>query len=182
MITPSIVYPSTVLCLSSSLINMDNRCNKFLPSFSLFNREFSPGNWLINTFLDHFSLNPWIHNIKNHLCKLDDITIQASSDPSSYVVISDTSIKNHIATSFSHIHSFDRPIIKTCHHAINISTTEAELFAMRCSINQVVGISHIQVHHCHNRFNICCQENFWVIIASIPDPLSHYLLWTQRFF
>ena len=30
-----------------------------------------------------------------------------------------------------------------CHHAVNISTTKAELFAMRCDINQAVGIPHI---------------------------------------
>ena len=31
-----------------------------------------------------------------------------------------------------------------CHHAINISTTEAELFAMKCGINQAVGIPYIK--------------------------------------
>ena len=31
-----------------------------------------------------------------------------------------------------------------CHHAINISTTEAELFAMKCDINQAVGIPYIK--------------------------------------
>jgi len=30
-----------------------------------------------------------------------------------------------------------------CHHVVNISTTEAELFAMKCGINQAIGIPHI---------------------------------------
>jgi len=136
-----------ISCLSSPLINMDNRCNEFLLSFFPFNREFSPGNRLIDTFPDRFSLNPQTYNVKNHLCKLDDITIQASSDPSSCVIISDTSIKNYIVISFSHIHLFNRPIIKMCHYAANISTTEIELFTMKYSINQAIGISHIK---CYN--------------------------------
>ena len=47
-----------VLCLSNLLIDMDNRCNKFLPSFSLFNKEFSPGNHLCDIFSNQFSFNP----------------------------------------------------------------------------------------------------------------------------
>ena len=53
----------------------------------------------------------------------------------SSVVISDTSIKNYVATSISHIHLHDKPIIKMIHQAVNIITTEAKLFAIRCNIN-----------------------------------------------
>jgi len=127
--------PKQIFCLSSLLIDINNRCNKFLPLFSPFNREFSLGNQLINTFPDHFSFNFQTHNVKNYLHKLEDITVQASSD---------ASIKNHVATLFSHIHSFNRPIIKMCYHAVNVSTTEAKLFAMRCSINQAADIPHIK--------------------------------------
>ena len=38
------------LCLSSPLIDIDNKKNKFLSSFDLFNQEFSPGNHLIDSF------------------------------------------------------------------------------------------------------------------------------------
>ena len=43
----------------------------------------------------------------------------------------------------SHIHSHNNLIIKTIHCAINITTTEAKFFKIRCSINQAIGISNI---------------------------------------
>jgi len=53
--------------------------------------------------------------------------------------VSNASIKNHITTSISHIHSYNKPIIKTIHRAINITTTEAKLFTICCGINQAVA-------------------------------------------
>ena len=38
--------------------------------------------------------------------------------------------------SISHIHIFNNPIIKTDHHAVHVTSTEAELFAIRYGINQ----------------------------------------------
>ena len=123
---------------------MDNRCNKFLPFFALLDKEFSPGNCLCDNFPDYFSFYPWLHNVNDQLCKLNNITIQASLDSSAYIVISDASIKNQVATLVSHVYSFDRPIVKTFHQAVNISTTETELFTIRCGINQTIGIPHIK--------------------------------------
>jgi len=34
----------------------------------------------------------------------------------------------------------NRPVTKIVHHAVNITTTEAELFAIRCGINQAISI------------------------------------------
>jgi len=133
-----------VLCLRSPLIDIDNRCNKFLPFFALLDKEFSPGNCLCDNFPDYFSFYPWLHNVNDQLCKLNNITIQASLDSSAYIVISDASIKNQVATLVSHVYSFDRPIVKTFHQAVNISTTETELFTIRCGINQTIGIPHIK--------------------------------------
>ena len=65
--------------------------------------------------------------------------LRALSNPTSTIVVSDASIKNHIATSISHIHSFNKPVIKTIHRAINVTTTKAKLFAIQCSINQAVA-------------------------------------------
>jgi len=59
------------------------------------------------------------------------------------MVVSDVSIKNQVATSIMYIHSFNQPILKTLHHVVNVSNTEAELFAIRCSINQAVQIDDI---------------------------------------
>ena len=47
-----------------------------------------------------------------------------------------------------HIHSANHPLIKTVHHATFITSTEAELFAIRCGINQACikeGVSKIIV-------------------------------------
>jgi len=130
------------LCLKSPLINVDNKYNKFFPSFSFFNEEFKPGNHLINVFSDCFSFHPCSSNNKNYIGKLDDITLRASSNPSSTIIVSDTSIMNYIATLISHFHSFNKPIIKTIHRAINITTTEAKLFAIWYGINQAVTSSN----------------------------------------
>ena len=130
------------LCLKSPLINVDNKHNKFFPSFSFFNEEFKPGNHLINVFSDCFSFHPCSSNDKNYIGKLDDITLSASSNPSSTIIVSDTSIMNYIATLISHFHSFNKPIIKTIHRAINITTTEAKLFAIWYGINQAVTSSN----------------------------------------
>ena len=59
------------------------------------------------------------------------------------IVIFDTSIKNYVATLILHIHSHYKPVIKIIHWIVNITTIEAELFAIWYGINQVVGISNI---------------------------------------
>jgi len=99
--------------------------------FSLFfNKELRPGNHLVNLFSDHFSFHSCSFNIKKHIENLDDIAFRVSSNPSPTIVVSDTSIKNHIATLIFHIHFFNKPVIKTIHRVVNITTTKAELFAI----------------------------------------------------
>jgi len=51
------------------------------------------------------------------------------------VVVLDISIKNQVATLIVHIHMHNNSIIKTIHYVINITSTEAELFAIRYDIN-----------------------------------------------
>ena len=123
---------------------MDNSCNKLFPSFSVFNdKEFSPESHLIDSFSDQFSFHPHSLNIKKHIKNLDNIVFRASSNPSFSIVIFDASIKNYVAMSILYIHSYNRPVIKTIYKAVNITTTEAELFAIWCGINQAVGITNI---------------------------------------
>jgi len=102
----------------------------FLLHFLFFNEEFKPGNYLIDLFSDHFSFHSCSPNVKKHIEKLNDKAFRASSNLSSTIVISDASIKNHIAILISHIYSFNKPVIKTIHRVVNITTTEAELFAI----------------------------------------------------
>jgi len=74
---------------------------------------------------------------------LDTITIEAFNDLYSSIIIANISIWNNVAISISHIHSHNSPVIKTIYQAINITSTEAKLFVIRCGINQAVGIPNI---------------------------------------
>jgi len=122
---------------------MNNKYNKFSPLFYFFNEEFKPGNHFIDLFSNYFSFHSYSPNVKKHIEKLDDKAFRALSNPSSIIVISDTGIKNYIAISISHIHSFNKPVIKTIHRAVNVTTTKAELFAIQCGINQAIDIANI---------------------------------------
>ena len=53
------------------------------------------------------------------------------------------SIKNDIATLISHIHICDQPLVKTVHHVAFVTSTEAELFAIRYGINQACNKENI---------------------------------------
>ena len=68
--------------------------------------------------------------------------LRASSNSTSTIVVFNTSIKNHIATSVSHIHFFNKSVIKTIYRAINVIITKDELFTIQCSINQAVASSN----------------------------------------
>jgi len=59
------------------------------------------------------------------------------------IVVTDASIKKDIATSISHIHIRDHPLTKTVHHAVYITSTKVELFAIRYGINQACGKNNI---------------------------------------
>ena len=59
------------------------------------------------------------------------------------LIITDASVKSNIATSIAYIHIHNKPIIKTLHYAINVMSTEAELFAIRYSVNQATHLNDI---------------------------------------
>jgi len=124
------LIPKQRLCLNSPLIDIGNSHNELLPSFSFFDEEFNLGNQLIDSFPDRFSFHPCSSNIKNHIRNLNDITFRALFNLFFPIIISDASIKNHVATSILHIHLHDKSVIKTIHQVVNITTIEAKLFAM----------------------------------------------------
>jgi len=131
--------PRQYVIIKSPIVDMDNEFNKIVLFFSLFNYEFSPGNKLIDVFSNQFSFylvnKKSNNNVKSYLTKLNNLILQVLSNSQSVIVVTDTSIKNQVATSISHIHSHDRLIIKILHHAVNVMTTEAKLFAIRYDIN-----------------------------------------------
>ena len=74
--------------------------------------------------------------------------IESSNFSSTTIVVTDTSIKNDITISISHMYIYNNPITKIVHHVVYVTSTEAELFTIRCGINQASnhnGISKIIV-------------------------------------
>jgi len=55
----------------------------------------------------------------------------------------DTSVKNNVATSIAYIHVHNKLITKTLHHALNVTSIEAKLFAIRSGINQATNLNDI---------------------------------------
>jgi len=110
------------------------------PSFLPLNPEFSPGSHIINIFFDQFSFNLVNKKEKEkdkiRTQELDDMVLCNSSSPHTAFVITDASIKKDIATSISHIHTGNCLLAKTVHHALFVTSTEVELFAIKCGINQ----------------------------------------------
>ena len=136
------------LKVKSSIVDANNRLNGIFHSFDPFNNKFSSRNRLIDMFLSCFlfylSDRKSAETRKTYLHKLDKIIFNTLTDPRMAIIISDVSIKNQVAISIAHIHVHDSPIIKTIHHAVNVTFTEAELFAIRCGLNQAIQLSNIE--------------------------------------
>ena len=109
-----------------------------------FDKEFSLGKRLIDSFSEQFSFHVWAHNIKKHICDLDNIAISFSNNPHFTMVISDASIRNNITISVLYIHSHNKLVVKMVYHMVNVTTTEAKLFEIRCVISQAVGIPNVK--------------------------------------
>jgi len=118
---------------------MDNYFNKVFPFFDPLNPEFASGHRVIDIFSNHFSFHLFSkynnNNLKVQIQQLDNLAIESLSIPSHAIVIMDASIKNNITTSISYTHIYNKLITKMLHHVVNITSTEAELFAIRCGIN-----------------------------------------------
>ena len=69
--------------------------------------------------------------------------IESPSSPSTAITATDASIKNNIAMSILHTHIPNRPLSRMIHHSAFVTSTEAELFAIRYSINQALLVDNI---------------------------------------
>ena len=124
--------------IKGHLIDSYNKLHRIFPSFSPLDSELNLGSRVIDIFQDQFTFN-WANKAKNNSAcsqQLDDITILSLLSPHMAIVVSDAGIKNDIAILVSHIHIWDKPLIKTVHHAAYVTSTKAELFVIRCGINQ----------------------------------------------
>ena len=129
------------------LIDLYNKSHGIFPSFSPLSIEFSSGHHIIDNFSDRFSFNLVNRKEKTknntYTQELDEMVLWVSSSPHTALVVTDVSIKNDCATSISHIHLANSPLTKTIHHASFVTSTEAELFAIRCGINQACSKDYI---------------------------------------
>jgi len=108
------------LKVKGPIVDANNRLNGIFRSFDLFNPEFSPGSRLVDLFSNRFSFF-WsdrrsVDSRKSHLKNLNEVVLNALMDSHSAIIVSDTSIKNNIATLIAHVHSYNSPVIKTIHH------------------------------------------------------------------
>ena len=124
------------------LIDSNNKLFEVFLSFSPLHPEFNPGSRIVDKFSDRFSSNRE-ENDKIRFQQLDEMTLQSSSSPHTAIVVTNASIKNNIATSISHVHICDHPLTKMVHHIVFITSTEAELFAIRCGINQACSKENV---------------------------------------
>lgn len=107
----------------------------------------------------------------------------SSSNTNKSIVVTDASIKSNVATSIAHIYIYDKSIIKTLYHMVNIIFTEAELFFIKCSINQAVnipGISKITITtdsiHAMKRIFDSSLHLFQIHVVSISNELREFFL------
>ena len=89
--------------IKGHLVNMNNQFNEVFSSFDPLNPEFRLGNRIIDCFSNHFSNHLFNKNsdhlFKDQIHQLDNIAIESSSSPSTALVVTDTSVKNNIASS-----------------------------------------------------------------------------------
>ena len=181
------LIPNQHLKIKEPIVNMNNKFNKVFLSFDLFNKEFAPSSQLIDIFSSQFSfyLSPkqTNNNFKTHICLLNNISFKSSLDPSYTLVVSDTSIKNYIATSISYIHIHNKPVIKTLHHAVNVTTMKAKLFTIRCGINQATNLNGINkiivitnsIHTAKKIFDPSLHP-FQIYVVSLSDELRKFFI------
>ena len=112
------------------------------------------------------------------------MVIELSSSPSTTIVVTNASIKNNTATSISYMHTHNHSITKTVHHAVHIMSSKAELFAIRCGINQALnqdGISKIivitdSIHVAKKIFDLSLHP-LQIHSVAILTKLRQFFLW-----
>jgi len=120
-------------------MDTNNCINEVYSSFNRLHKELSSGFCLIDNFsncLSFYTVNQKDKNaFNNQICLLDKLINNFSSNPKNVLVIADTGIKNNITTSIFYFYSSCNILMKTIYHTTNITSTEAELFLIRCDIN-----------------------------------------------
>jgi len=79
----------------------------------------------------------------------------------------DASVKNNVISSIAHIYVHNKPVVKTLHYTVNITSMEAEFFALHCGINQAT--------RSHEISKIIIITDSIHAAKKIFDPLAHAL-------
>ena len=157
--------------LKGHIVNMDNKFNEVFSAFDLINPELQSGNRVIDTFSNCFSFHTFSRkndpSFKSRLQQLDALAIESSTSSSTALVITDVSVKNNVASSIAHIHVCNKPVVKVLHNAINITSSEAKFFALKC------GINHATLSHEISKIIIVIDSIH--VTRKIFDPSSHML-------
>ena len=95
------------------------------------------------------------------------MVIESSLLQSIAIIATDASIKNDITISILHMHILNQLLIKMLYHAAFVTSAEAELFAIRCGINQASTKKNI--------FKIIVVTGSIHMAKKIFDLLSHSL-------
>ena len=135
--------------IKSPIVNINNYLNEIYSSFDSFNKELSPGFYLVDTFSNHFyflSLNyKDFESLNTYWDRLDNIYKESLINQDTVLIIINTSIKNNITTLISHIYRGWEIITKIVCHTTNINSTKAKLFTIRCEISHA---THLQDVNC----------------------------------
>ena len=126
--------------------------NGIFSTFNSLNQEFPPRSHLIDNFPNCFSFH--LTSCKDTNAKiayhneLEKLYEESSHNQDTILIISDMSVRSNVTISVSHIQREHKIIAKTIHHAMNVLSIEAELFAIRCRIchaSQIQDVSHIVI-------------------------------------
>ena len=157
--------------LKGYIVDMDNRFNEVFFAFDLINPELQPSNRVIDTFSNRFSFHTFSRkndpSFKSRLQQLNALVIESSTSLSTALVITDASVKNNVASSIAHIHIRNKPMVKVLYNAVNITSLEAEFFALRCGINHTTLLHEIS--------KIIVVTDSIHVARKIFNPSSHML-------
>jgi len=174
--------------IKGHLVDSNNKFYGIFPFFFLLHSELFLGFRIIDNFSDCFSfnLNNKEKNNKIRLLQLDNMVIELSLSLSTAIVVMDASIKNDITTSISHVHLSNHSVTKTIYHVAFVTSTEAELFAIRYGISQVCikeNMSKIivvtdSIHAAKKIFDVSSHP-YQSYIVAILSELHHFFAINQ---
>ena len=134
--------------LKSPIQDINHHLNQVHPSFDSMNSELKPGTCIVDIFPNCFSFHTVKHNDKiaraNHLKTLDNILHTSTTQPGTIIIVTDTSTKRGIyAVSVAHGWQNKSLVFNLEYTALNVTSSEAEIFAIRCGINKATTLEEI---------------------------------------